>query len=136
MDIIRDGKSKELSVTVEAMPNDFGQARTEPEAKAPAERKFDNMGLELQALTPDLAKQFGFDSAQGLVVTGVKNDSPAADVGIKQGDLIEKVGTKAVTSVKEFEDAVKELSLKDGIVLHLRTAEGKRFVIVKDNADE
>ena len=59
-----------------------------------------------------------------------------AKVGVKQGDLIEKVGTKSVTTVQEFEDAVKELSLKDGIVLHLRTAEGKRFVIVKDNADE
>ncbi len=136
MDIVRDGKAKELSVTVEEMPNDFGQARTEPESKAPAERTFDNMGLELQALTPDLAKQFGFGSAQGLVVTGVKNDSPAADAGIKQGDLIEKVGTKVVNSQKEFEDAVKELSLKDGIVLHLRTVEGKRFVIVKEHADE
>lgn len=58
--IIRDGKPMELTVTVEEMPSDFGQARREPESKSPAEPKFDNLGLELQTLTPDLAKQFSF----------------------------------------------------------------------------
>lgn len=66
----------------------------------------------------------------------MKDDSPAAEAGVKQGDLVEKVGGKAVTTVTEFEEAVKDLSLEKGIVLHLRTAEGKRFVIVKESSDE
>ena len=89
--------------------------------------------------TPIGAPFFGVGSqgtAAGMQVVQVVPGSSADEAGIKQGDLIEKVGTKVVTSQKEFEDAVKELSLKDGIVLHLRTAEGKRFVIVKEHADE
>ena len=71
-----------------------------------------------------------------VVVVGVKEDSPAAAAGIRQGDLIEKVGTTVVTTVPEFETAIKDRSLKEGIVLQLRTAEGKRFVIVKETSNE
>ena len=118
------------------MPSDFGVARRDSQGSGPSGKKYNDLGLELQALTPDLAKQLGFSSAKGLVVTGLKEDSPAASAGVKQGDLIEKVGTTAVSSVEDFEKAVKELSLKEGIVLHLRTAEGKRFVIVKEATEE
>jgi serine protease Do len=86
----------------------------------------------VQELTPDLAKQLGFDDGvEGVVVVGVKADSPAASAGVKQSDLIEKVGRINVHGIKDFQDAVKEHSLKEGIVLHLRTSEGRRFVIVQ-----
>lgn len=136
MHIIRDGKPKELTVTIEEMPSNFGPSKHEVESQRPSERKFNDLGLELQALTPDLAKQLGFKTDKGVVVTGLKEDGPAAHSGVKQGDLIEKVGTVAVSTIDEFNDAVKQHSLKDGIVLHLRTNEGKRFVIVKEAAEE
>lgn len=136
MQIVRDGKRKELSVTIEEMPAEFGMARRDNEPNSPSGKKFNELGLELQNLTPDLAKQFGFGTAKGVVVVGVKEDGPAAMSGIKQGDLIEKVGTVAVSTVAEFDAAVKEHSLKEGIVLHLRTAEGKRFAIVKESNEE
>ncbi len=134
--IIRGGKSMELKVTVAEMPSDFGVARRNGDSGGSPGQKFDALGLELQSLTPDLAKQFGLSNAKGVVVVRVKEDSPAALAGIRQGDLIEKVGTTPVATVAELEAAVKELSLEEGIVLHLRTAEGKRFVIVKAAVDE
>lgn len=134
--ILREGKPQELAVTIEQMPADFGMAKHSEEPEEKSEQKFDNLGLELQDLTAELAKQLDLGELKGVVVVGVKEGSPAATYGVRQGDVIEKVGTTPVATVAEFEAAEQKLSLKDGIVLHIRTAEGKRFIIVKDDSEE
>ena len=46
------------------------------------------LGVEMQALTPDLAKSMGVSSSEGSLVTKVVSSSPAEKAGIKQGDII------------------------------------------------
>lgn len=46
------------------------------------------LGVEMQALTPDLAKSLGVSSSEGSLVTKVVSGSPAEKAGIKQGDII------------------------------------------------
>jgi serine protease Do len=89
----------------------------------------------VQPLTKELSQQLGLSNATGLVVTGVEEGSPAESAGVKQGDLIERVGSTPVTTVDEFQKATEKLSLKEGVVLHLRNAEGRRFVIVQSDAE-
>jgi serine protease Do len=82
----------------------------EPEAKksdAP-KAQIDDFGLEVQAVTPELAAQFGHPKdARGLLVSNVKDGSPAEAAGIETGQLISRVvhdrKVQAVTSVKEFQ---------------------------------
>lgn len=133
MHIQRGGKAMDLKVTIEEMPADFGMAKRENGSSGSPGKKFNQLGLNLQNLTPDLARQLGLGATKGIVVVGVEEGSPAALAGVKQGDVVEKVGNKPVTTLEEFDEAVKDLSLKEGIVLHLRTAEGKRFVIIRES---
>jgi serine protease Do len=49
------------------------------------------LGVEMQALTPDLAKSMGVSSSEGSLVTKVVASSPAEKAGIKQGDIITAV---------------------------------------------
>jgi hypothetical protein len=44
--------------------------------------------------------------------------------------LISKVGKTAVHNVKEFEAALKSESLKDGVLLQIRTERGSHFVVL------
>jgi len=46
------------------------------------------LGIGIQDLNQDLAKSFGVASGKGAVVTDVKEDSPADQAGLKQGDVI------------------------------------------------
>ena len=46
--------------------------------------------------------------------------------------LILKVGGQRITNVAEFEKAMKQESLKDGILLQVRTQRGNRFLVLKD----
>lgn len=46
------------------------------------------LGIGIQDLNHDLAKSFGITDAKGALVSEVKEDSPADQGGIKQGDVI------------------------------------------------
>ena len=46
------------------------------------------LGVNIQDLTPALAKEFDLDRTSGVVVADVTPDSPAAKAGVKSGDVI------------------------------------------------
>jgi len=69
------------------------------------------LGVTVQELTPELATYFGVKD--GLLVSAVQADTPAAKAGIKAGDVIAAVNGKTVASSSEL---IKELADKDGEV--------------------
>ena len=129
--VIRDGKTMTIEVRVEAMPTNLSveePVRTE----TPALTEFNGLGLELSDLTDDVAAQLGMENVTGLVITGVQAGSPADTAGLKRGMIISKVGPTAVKSLADFTAAMKEVSLKDGVLLLVRVGEASRFVVIKD----
>jgi serine protease Do len=46
------------------------------------------LGVSIQDVSPDLAKQFALPEAKGAVVTDILENSPAAKAGLQQGDVI------------------------------------------------
>jgi len=76
------------------------------------------VGIYMQDLDAKLAKALGMpESAKGVVVVRVAPDSPAEKAGLTQGDVIEKVDGKAVTTSKEVQQLVR--SHKPGQSLNL-----------------
>jgi S1-C subfamily serine protease len=59
----------------------------------------------------------------------VTPDSLAAEAGIREGMLILKVGNRPVSNVEEFKAAMKDQSVKNGVMFHVRTEGGNRFVV-------
>jgi serine protease DegQ len=57
------------------------------------------VGIEPMALTPELAETFGLNSTEGVVVTAVLQNGPAANAGLRPGDLLVKVANQPVTNV-------------------------------------
>ncbi len=49
------------------------------------------LGLEVQALTPELAESFGLLDSPGILVAGVYREGPAAKAGLQPGDIILKI---------------------------------------------
>ena len=56
------------------------------------------LGAGLQAVTYDIAESFGLNRPIGALVTDVSPKGPAAQAGIKQGDLISAIDGKPVES--------------------------------------
>jgi len=67
------------------------------------------IGVEPNDLTPELAETFGVKAAAGVIITGVLQNGPAAQAGIKPGDVITGVGGKKVGTVSELLSTVAAL---------------------------
>ncbi len=64
------------------------------------------LGVSIQPLTTDLAKGFGLKDANGVLISDVVQDSPAAQAGIASGDIIVEFDRKKVDSPQELQKVV------------------------------
>ena len=64
------------------------------------------LGVTLQALTPDLAKSFGPEVAEGILISEVQPGSPAAKANLKPGDIIVRVEGRPVKTLEQLQELV------------------------------
>ena len=67
------------------------------------------IGVEPQDLTPELVQAFSISAKSGVIITGVMQKGPAAQAGIKPGDVITAVAGQPVQNVTELLSAVATL---------------------------
>lgn len=130
LEIVRDGKNQTLTTTIEAMPKNLDVAEREDGQDSPSSSKFDKLGLDVRTLTKDLARQLGTTVISGVVIAGVEDGSPAAAAGLKSGDVIEKTGGQTVATVEDYDKAKAQFSGGDGLVLNIRSSNGKKYFVV------
>lgn len=135
LEVLRGAKKVELTIAVGETPANVAakkqDGQTPEEGTKPDTQSYDNLGLEIQAVTPELAKQLGYPAdVTGVVVSTVKDGSPASEAGLKTGLIIEKVGQHKVTSPAEFAAAMKTVKVEEGVLFLVRTPNGAQFVIV------
>lgn len=64
------------------------------------------LGVAIQDVDENLAKSFGLDEAQGILISGVQNDSPADKGGLKQGDVILKLNGTVLKDVNDLRNRI------------------------------
>jgi len=57
------------------------------------------IGVEPNDLSPELAETFGVKSTDGVIITGILNNGPAAKAGLMPGDVIRSIDDTPVTDV-------------------------------------
>ena len=75
------------------------------------------IGVEPQELTPELAETFKVPSKNGVIITGVLQNGPAAQAGVRPGDVVTAVAGQPVKNVTELLSAVA--ALKPGVAAKL-----------------
>ena len=68
------------------------------------------LGVGIQPLTPDLAKKFGVGESEGVLVNEVFAHDPAAEAGIKPGDIIVRIDGHVVDSPNKLSRLIGTLS--------------------------
>jgi len=76
-------------------------------------------GLAIQGLTPELARAFGLDDARGAVVAGVDPDGPAAEAGLRRGDVIVSFRGRPVVSDNDVRTQLSRLKPGERAVLEI-----------------
>jgi serine protease Do len=122
--VLRDGKPKEFRLQLGELTGDVAGGPGEPTATS-------ELGLKVEPLTPELAKQFGYDKDSGVIVSEVDDDSPAGKAELRAGDLITEVNRDKVTNLKEFRAAVAKAKDAASVLLVIKRDGASRFVILK-----
>lgn len=133
--IIRDGKEKFLTVTIGKMKEDGEEevaAGGEKEDLTPEKK----LGFSVQSITPDIARRLDLKDTDGVVVTAVKPDSPAAATGLKSGDIIKEVNKKEIKGIKEYKEAMKTASKADTVLFRIVRGGNTFYVAIKTKTKE
>jgi serine protease Do len=112
---LRKGQSKSAKVTlVERDVKQLGQAGEESGAQG------DTLGMALSTTDPRTNKPAG-----GLMVVGLEQDSPAAEAGIRKGDVIVEINQKPVTTPQEAASVIEQEGKAKGAVVVLLKRQGQ-----------
>jgi len=121
----RNGKDTTLSATVAEMPNNPRVA----ESSSSGDEGATSLGLQLAAITPELRSRFHIPrDVEGVVVTRVASDSPAASLGLEPGDVIQSVDQRPTKNPQEAADELKQAAAKGTILLLLNRHGASQFV--------
>jgi serine protease DegS len=77
------------------------------------------LGVETQDLTAALAESFGLQGARGVLVAGVVKGSPAADGGLRAGDVVLSVAGRPISGSRELLDTVAALRPGQAVEVNL-----------------
>ena len=115
LEVLRDGKSLTLPVTLEAMGS-RDKAGNEISENGHGKMRW---GLGLSDMTPDLREQLQApENLHGAVIERVQPGSSADDAGLRRGDVILQVNRKDVQSASDVQQALGSLPKgKDALVL-------------------
>lgn len=120
--ILRDKKDKVVEVEIAARPE---------EMKEFAEAALGNWrGIEVQEITPDIARRYKIAEKSGVAVVNVEPGSPADIAGLTRGDVITEINKRPVKNISDYNIATKSVK-GDALVL---TSRG--YAVVKEEVKE
>ena len=122
--LVRNGDVIERSVKLGEM-KDTSQTASLPSKK-------DTLGLTVQELTPEIAGDLGVEAQSGVVVSNVEPGSPAADAGIRAGDVIREVNRNRVASIQDFGRKIEKAKSGNSILMRLQRGESSLFAAIQN----
>jgi serine protease Do len=111
----REGKTKNLKITIAERPEDEVVAATEPRGEGAW------LGLHVSDMSSrEVRRQFNVPRGQkGVIVLEVEEGSPADEAGIREGDIITEVYSNAVDDIDEYLRVADKLKEREAPIAFL-----------------
>ena len=117
--VLRKGKARKLPVAIGNQPK-----------VVPAEEESD-AGFHVQEITANLARQQRLDTDRGAFVHFVERGSPAAEAGLRVGDVIRRIEKDEVDDLDDFRRAMQRADGRSRFLITARRGEETKFLLVK-----
>jgi len=123
--VIRKGREKVFEVKIGELKE---EKKDLEESKSGAEQR---LGMKVEALTPQLAKELGISETEGLVIVQVESSSPASEAGLRPGDIILELDQNPVKNLDEFRKRINRYKEGDTILLLTKRGDTTLYVTLK-----
>ena len=110
-----------------AVPSDLAQIVTNQLLQFKETRR-GWLGVSIDEVTPQLARELGFQRPQGAIITLVRPNSPALRAGLKPNDVILRFNRRAVNTVRDLSRAVAETAVGEMVPVEI-VRDGRRLTL-------
>jgi serine protease Do len=118
--LLRNGERQNVTARTAQRPAEGGDEEEELESAAEPVR--DKLGLTVQNITDTLRATYNIpENLRGVVITDVKNVSPAGEANMSEGEVISEVQGQRVNSVEEFRAIVDRIRSGQRIRMYVTT---------------
>jgi serine protease Do len=130
LEVIRDGKSKEIKATIGTMPEET------PGQKPGGTKTETAWGITVQNMAPDLAQKFGLDETEtGVIITDVQQGSAAAEARLRPGDLIKEVNRQKVQNIRDYKQIIQKMKKGETLLLLVKRGGNTFYLALKAPKD-
>ena len=124
--VIRDGSKKIVDVILAELPDEVQNLSVRDRVRS------NEFGLQLKEITDSLQKKYNLEDSNALVVTKIDKDGEAYNKGIREGDIVKRVGTEKVETVKAFKRLIDKSREKGTLLLLVKKPNGgSKFYTLK-----
>ncbi|MBU0484975.1 MAG: DegQ family serine endoprotease [Proteobacteria bacterium] len=125
--LIRKGNKKEVTVKIGKLEED--EVSSDNEISSIKGKK---LGITVQELTPELAQTLDLEEKDGILITNVEPNTPAADAGLRRGDLILQINQEPIKDLKSYNELLDKIKPKDNMLFLIKRDTHHSFVVVKN----
>jgi len=128
IELIRDGKNKNIDVLI----GKLDETQTAQKENAKNEETDKWLSIKVDALTDENKSKYSIQAEKGVVITGIKEDSPILDANLQIGDVIVKIENMPINGIDDFNDAAKKFSNKKDILLTVKRGNINIWVVINN----
>jgi len=122
--LLRDGRERKKAAKIGVQPK---VVPDEAESEA---------GFHVQEITQHLFRVERLATREGAYVSFVERGSPAAEAGLRRGDVVEQIESEGVGDLDDFRSAIRSAQVRSRFLLTVRRGDDRRLVLVKRRAGE
>ena len=87
--------------------------------------------MSVQELTPQIAQGLQLQETAGVVVVQVEQGSPAADSGIRPGDIIDEINGVVIQNLKDYHANLAQLKAGSAVRFLVKRRGKTMYVVVE-----
>lgn len=120
--INRDGKEKKLHVKLIERPEEIAS-----KDKEKSEEGSTLLGLEVESLESEFARKYNIEAEEGVIISGIKPNSPADDSNLQVTDVILEINDKKIEDIDDYENVIDEITDSDKrvVLFYLKSRNGR-----------
>jgi len=124
LSVRRNGETREITVTLGAADGDGETSASDDEAPS-QDQLMEELGLSVQDITPEIARQLGLDDTEGVVITDVDGSNPMIrQSGLQPRQVIVEMAGRSTPDVETFQEVYGQIPAGEAFRVVVRLPQG------------